>query len=308
MKAKKRALLGQLSDMDIRLLNVFKSVVECGGMSAAELELNIGTSTISRHVKDLETRLGLSLCRRGRGGFGMTPEGEQVYAETLRLFAATHSFRTRIDDIHQRMSGPLHLSFFEKSVSNPKAHIPDAIALFRQQAPNIDLNVHVGSIQSIERGVLDGELQIGIIPAHRHSNALSYQRLFAETMLLYAGQAHPLFSTEPASLGWRSLQLYALAGLGFHSPNMNITHRHHLNRSATGFDQEAVAALILSGAFLGFLPDHYAQSFVKDGLMRAIKPRLFRYPCRYVGIVRRSPQASRVTLAFLDCLEQVHRS
>ncbi|HOM21905.1 MAG TPA: LysR family transcriptional regulator, partial [Ottowia sp.] len=45
-----RAVLGQVSDMDLRLLRVFKAVVECGGMAAAELELNIGTSTVSRHV------------------------------------------------------------------------------------------------------------------------------------------------------------------------------------------------------------------------------------------------------------------
>ncbi|HQZ57369.1 MAG TPA: LysR family transcriptional regulator, partial [Ottowia sp.] len=35
-----RAVLGQVSDMDLRLLRVFKAVVECGGMAAAELELN----------------------------------------------------------------------------------------------------------------------------------------------------------------------------------------------------------------------------------------------------------------------------
>ena len=80
-----RALLGQLADMDLRLLQVFKSVVECGGLSAAELELNIGTSTVSRHLKDLETRLGLTLCRRGRAGFALTLEGQRVYDETLRL-------------------------------------------------------------------------------------------------------------------------------------------------------------------------------------------------------------------------------
>lgn len=54
-----KALLGQLADMDIRLLRVFNSVVECGGLSAAEMELNIGRSTISRHLKDLEARLGI---------------------------------------------------------------------------------------------------------------------------------------------------------------------------------------------------------------------------------------------------------
>ncbi len=66
MQVKKRALLGQLSDMDLRLLRVFKAVVDCGGMSAAELELNISLSTISKHIKDLEQRLGLTLCQRGR--------------------------------------------------------------------------------------------------------------------------------------------------------------------------------------------------------------------------------------------------
>ena len=58
-----RAALGQLGDMDLRLLRVFKAVVECGGMSAAELELNIGSSTLSRHMKDLDrksTRLNSS--------------------------------------------------------------------------------------------------------------------------------------------------------------------------------------------------------------------------------------------------------
>jgi len=54
----KRAILGQLKDVDIRLLRVFRVVTEAGGISAAELELNIGRSTISTHIKDLEIRLG----------------------------------------------------------------------------------------------------------------------------------------------------------------------------------------------------------------------------------------------------------
>ncbi|RZL72640.1 MAG: LysR family transcriptional regulator, partial [Rhodococcus sp. (in: high G+C Gram-positive bacteria)] len=98
-----RAVLGQLSDMDLRLLRVFKAVVECGGMSAAELELNIGTSTVSRHVKDLEQRLGLVLCRRGRAGFALTPEGERVHEELVRLLAAVDGFRDSVDDISARL-------------------------------------------------------------------------------------------------------------------------------------------------------------------------------------------------------------
>ena len=74
------SLPGQIGDADLRLLRVFKAVADCGGMAAAERELGIAMSTISRHVKDLEQRLGLRLCRRGRAGFALTPEGEQLYA------------------------------------------------------------------------------------------------------------------------------------------------------------------------------------------------------------------------------------
>ena len=59
---KHRAVLGQLSDMDLRLLQVFKSVVECGGMSAAELELNIGTSG---GFFDVDEAHGVLQCKGG---------------------------------------------------------------------------------------------------------------------------------------------------------------------------------------------------------------------------------------------------
>ena len=302
-----RAVLGQLSDMDLRLLKVFRSVVDCGGMAAAELELNIGTSTVSRHVKDLETRLGLVLCRRGRAGFALTAEGQRVYDETLRLLASVDAFRGSIDDIHNRMGGQLDVALFDKTATNPQARIGDAIARFTEIAPEVRLAVHVGSINAIEQGVLEGNFQIGIIPAHRASKSLVYADLFDETMLLYCGAGHPLFGMSHGKLTWARLREHHFAGLGYHSPNMELSHRAKLSRMATGFDQEAIATLILSGRFLGFLPDHYAQVFEERGLMKAVLPVRFNYACRFVSLLRRSPKPSRAVLAFQECLEEAHR-
>ena len=310
MQVKSRAALGQLSDMDIRLLRVFKSVAECGGMAAAELELGIGTSTVSRHIKDLETRLGLSLCRRGRAGFALTPEGTQIYTETLRLLAGVDAFRSRVDEIHQRMGGELHIAVFDKTASNPQSHLGAAIALFSDLAPEVSLHLHVAPLNAIERGVLDGQFQVGVIPGHRSVDTLVYDELFTETMFLYCGTAHALFQASPAMpepVDWGGLRAHDFAGLGYHSPNMELSQQVHLVRKATGYDQESIATLILSGQYLGFLPDHYAEAFVRSGQMRAVKPALFRYDCRFFSIVRRSPQPSRVTRAFQDCLLQAHR-
>lgn len=306
MQVKNRAVLGQISDMDLRLLRVFRSVVECGGMAAAELELNIATSTISRHIKDLETRLGLTLCRRGRGGFALTPEGERIHAETLRLLAATDGFRASVDDIHQRMGGELHLAVFDKTASNPEAHIAQAVARFRAQAPEVALNLHVGSLNLIERGVMDGQFQLGIIPEHRRSDSLAYDELFGETMLLYCGAGHPLFGDGAAPLDWDSLRAHDFAGLGYHSPNLELAHARHLQRGATAFDQEAIATLILSGRFVGFLPEHYADAFVQRGQLRAVAPATLHYACDFVSVLRRSPQPARAALAFHRALRAAH--
>ena len=304
---KQKAPLGQISDMDLRLLQVFRAVVDCGGMAAAELELNIGTSTVSRHIKDLETRLGLTLCRRGRAGFALTPEGEKVYAQTTQLLAATEAFKASMDDIHQRMGGALHLAVFDKTASNPQAQLAQALSAFTALAPEVGLNLHVSTLNSIERGVIDGSYQMGIIPGHRSSDVLQYTPLFGETMLLYCGRGHALFHADHGAMDWDSMRAHSFAGLGYHSPNMEITQRQRLTRAATGFDQESIATLILSGRFLGFLPDHYARSFVHTRQMQAVKPDVFRYDCEFFAITRRSPELARSTRALLACLQDAHK-
>lgn len=305
MKVKHRAILGQLGDVDIRLLRVFKAVVDCGGMASAELELNIAMSTISRHIKDLETRVGLVLCRRGRAGFALTPEGQQLYEATQRLLAATEGFRGSLHDIHQRLGGDLHVAVFEKTASNPAAHIPEALALLRERAPQVQLHLHVNGIAVIERGVMDGQFQLGIVPEHRSSASLAYRPLFGETMLLYAGAGHPWFAAGRGR-SWAGLRGQPLAGLGYHSPNLRLAHQKKLQRQATASDQEGVALLILTGCFVGFLPDHYARPFVEAGRMRAVSPGVLGYDCRFVCVHRNDPPPTRAAQMLIDMLGEAH--
>ena len=74
-------MLTNLSEGDIRLLKVFAKVVEAGGFSAAQIDLNISQSTISTHMTSLEQRLGVRLCERGRSGFHLTERGKLIYQE-----------------------------------------------------------------------------------------------------------------------------------------------------------------------------------------------------------------------------------
>lgn len=303
----KKALLGQVGDTEIRLLRIFKAVIECGGLSAAELELNIGRSTVSRHIKDLEERLGLVLCRRGRAGFALTADGQRVYDAAQRLLEAMDAFRGDVRDLHADLVGNLALGLFDKTVSNPQAHIGRAIRDFRRAAPEVSVDITVGTTNSIESAVIDGRFHVGVVPDHRRSDSLDYHELFNEQMFMYCGRQHPLFGADHGSLVWADLQDYDYAGLGFHSPNMDATHRFQLRRRASVSDQEAIATLILSGCYIGFLPDHYAATFLRDGTMRRVEHPQCMYDVQFVAILRRSPEPSRVAQAFLDALRAAHR-
>ena len=87
-------MLTNLSESDIRLLKVFSKLVEAGGFSAAQIELNVSQSTISTHMTALEQRLGLRLCQRGRAGFRLTEKGQLIYQASQRLFASLEEFRS----------------------------------------------------------------------------------------------------------------------------------------------------------------------------------------------------------------------
>ena len=104
--------LGQVSDFDIRLLRIFKTIVECGSFSAAESTLGLSRSAISLHMGDLEKRLGMRLCQRGRAGFALTDDkGRKVYDSLSGLWTcgAGHS-RKEIQEAVARQLGTLDYS------------------------------------------------------------------------------------------------------------------------------------------------------------------------------------------------------
>jgi hypothetical protein len=108
----------------------------------------------------------------GRSGFALTKEGEKVYAAAEQLLSATESFRGSLHEIHRGLGEELHVAMFEKTATNPNACIAEAVALFHQEAPEVSLHLHVGTIAMIERGVMSGQFQLGIVPEHRRSESL----------------------------------------------------------------------------------------------------------------------------------------
>jgi DNA-binding transcriptional LysR family regulator len=94
-----------ITEYDLRLLRIFISVVEHGGFAAAENALGITRSTISVHMSNLETRMKLKLCLRGRGGFSLTEDGQSVYRAVINLFDSLNDFSLLVGTLSKELSG-----------------------------------------------------------------------------------------------------------------------------------------------------------------------------------------------------------
>ncbi|MBR0565519.1 LysR family transcriptional regulator [Azoarcus sp. L1K30] len=304
--AKRKGLYGKVSDMDIHLLRVFRTVVECGGFSAAEVELNVGRSAISRYMKDLEIRLDLRLCMRGRSGFMLTDHGRVVYEATLQLFSDLERFRTAVNAAHSRLVGTLTLSLTDDMVADTNAHTSLALARFREIGPDVRIELNVGSPNEVERAVIEGRALVGVIPFHHQLPAVQYCHLYDETLFLYCGAGHDIFHVADADL---SIDL--IKAQDFVVPGYTLNARFQAlfpdkSPAARTNKIEGVTTLILSGKYIGFVPEQFAQRWVGENRMRPLLPASLFFHTPFMAITHKDAQPNLLRDAFLAELRAAH--
>ncbi|MDH4611697.1 LysR family transcriptional regulator [Pseudomonas sp. BN102] len=302
MSSRRPDPLAQVSDFDIRLLRIFRSVVECGGFSAAESVLGIGRSAISQQMSDLEQRLGLRLCQRGRAGFALTEEGREVYQSSMQLLAALESFRTEVNGLHQHLRGELNIGLTDNLVTLPHMRITHALSRLKERGPDVVINIRMTPPSEVEQGVLDGRVHVGVVPHTVALSGLEYQPLYSERSLLYCAVGHPLFYADDTQLSDERLNQQDAIAPTFRLPADIQAQYQVLNCSASASDREGMAFLILTGRYIGYLPDHYASFWVQQGRLRALKPASRFYDLSLASVTRKGRRPHLVLESFLEAL------
>ena len=143
----------RLSDVDLRLLRIFSTIVDCNGFRNAQIALNMAQSTLSTHLSTLEARLGSRLCERGRGGFRLTLEGEETYRAAQELFRSIEGFGARMRRVHGREEARLRLGVIDTVASFAALALPRAIAAFSASHPQvfIDFRSHAAGTAAAGR-------------------------------------------------------------------------------------------------------------------------------------------------------------
>lgn len=297
-------MLGMLNDLDLRLIRVFLAVVDAGGLSSAQSSLNVGQSTISMQLASLETRLGFRLCERGRGGFRLTPKGERFTELARSLMLSIDDFGTQARNMDRKLVGSLRIGMIGHTPFSENSRISHAIARFRQRDQSVKLHVLVRSPRELEERLLSNEIDVAIGYFWHRAPSLQFTPLFIERQVAYCGKDHPLFDVAgdlsiddcwSHDWAWRT---YPLPEANFPNQPKSIT--------AIADNMEALAMLILSGHHLGFLPQHFAMPYQKQGLMAALNPQLLQYEVTFHVVTRQRQQLGEIARAFLDDLAAVH--
>ncbi|WP_282610697.1 LysR family transcriptional regulator [Pelagibius sp. Alg239-R121] len=296
--------LGKLSKTDLHHLAVFATVVEAGGFSAAQVSLNVATSTISRQISELESRLGMRLCQRGRGGFRITEQGSTVFNAAKQLFAALENFRGTIDASRGRLTGQLSLAIIENWVADERSPLASALAQFKSLAPEVQIDIYSLAPDEIELAVFDGRADIGIGVFHQHRPGLIYETIGDDPVELYCGKGHPLFEQVTNGLTTRDLKSAELVRRAYLSEEQVAPRTAHLASTAAAHQVEGVAFMILSGSFVGYLPVHYAARWVKEGRMRSLLPHRHRLNTKIEIVTKRGSNPSTARQTFLEILER----
>ena len=280
--------LNRLSDIDLRLLRIYKAIVEAGGFAAAEVELNISRAAISMAMGDLETRLGLRLCQRGRAGFSVTDSGQQVYEAILQLFTSIEGFRIRVNALHDQLKGDMNIGIADNLVTLPHMKITNALRQLKLQATDIGINISMMPPNEVEKAVLDGRLHVGAIPRLRKIAELEYIPLYEEESHLYCSHHHPLFDIAEQQGVISLVPNYDAVAPAYAQTAAIKLQYQALKTTSTATDREGVAFLIMTGCFIGYLPTHYATPWIQQGKMKPLCASHFRYTTDYAVIHKKN--------------------
>jgi LysR family cys regulon transcriptional activator len=147
--------------VNFQQLRIIRETVRCNfNLTEVANALCTSQSGVSKHIKDLEDELGIELfVRRGKRLLGLTEPGQELVGIVERILLDTQNIKKLGEQFANRDRGELSIA---ATHTQARYALPDAIAKFRQEFPNVHLVLHQASPKEIVAMVLDGQADIGI--------------------------------------------------------------------------------------------------------------------------------------------------
>jgi DNA-binding transcriptional LysR family regulator len=174
-------------DFDLRQLEIFRRVVELGSFSKAAEAVFLAQASVSERIATLESMVGAKLLDRLGRRVVPTRTGELLYKHALELLEVKRAAVLEIQDFLGMKQGDLRMG---GSTIPGEYILPKVIGRFVQKYPLISISLTVADSEEIEKRVLSGVFELGIIGHKSDNTNLRSEELWEDQLTLVVPANH----------------------------------------------------------------------------------------------------------------------
>ena len=172
-----------------------KAIADTRSLGGAAAELAVNHSTVFRRLAQVEKQLGSRLFERSRGGYALTPCGEEMVRLAERMGEDIVTFERQVTGHDLRPSGELRVTTNDTAL----VHLmTDVFADFRRAYPEISLDVVVAN-QALNLSKRDAD--VAIRATDRPPDTLIGRRVAGIAWAVFAASANAPENFDPGSDG-----------------------------------------------------------------------------------------------------------
>jgi DNA-binding transcriptional LysR family regulator len=284
--------------MDLTDLDIFRTVVQAGGVTRAAEKLNRVQSNVTTRVRQLEADLGVELFIREGKKLHLSPEGKLLLDYADRLLELAQEAREALQDAKPR--GRLRLGSMESTAS---VRLPVPVNQYLSRYPEVSLELRIGTPRELAAAVRAGELDAALVAEPIADAPFEKIPLYDEEMVIVAAANHPPIKS-PRDVNGRPVLAFEagcpyrqrledwFAGSGEMSDHIIETSSYH-----------AILGCAVAGMGISMVPRMVLNTFpdVKLLSVHAIPPRFGIAP---TVLIRRKGAASPKVNALIEILAE----
>jgi DNA-binding transcriptional LysR family regulator len=165
--------------MNFADLQVFKSVVEEGGVIRAANKLHRVPSAVTTRIKQLEASMGVKLFHRDRQRLHLSPAGELLKDYADRLIRLSDEARDVVSGTKPR--GVLRLGALESTTAS---RLPPILSSFHARYRDVRLELVTGTNDALLKQLVERQLDAAFIAESPPPKAFDHIPVFAERLTL----------------------------------------------------------------------------------------------------------------------------
>lgn len=177
----------ELRNLDLDSLQIFKAVVDYGGITNAAAQLNRVQSNITTRVKNLEERLNVALFHRQSGKLIPSDEGKLLYQYAEKLLRLSTEAETALK--RGTLQGVLRIGTLESTAA---ARLPPLLSKYHERFPDVQIELVSGSSDTLIAQLHRGAIEAAFVSDPYTHAGLDSQEAFVEELALIVAKNSPV--------------------------------------------------------------------------------------------------------------------